>query len=260
LLGLIGEIGSVAAEHKKRLRDGQSYFSFQEKFKEELGDVLWYVARLAGDMNIPLEDVALCNITKTTERWAAVKNFLPEESFDKKFPKKEKLPRELIIEFKANSEQKMQVFIKDKPVGSALTDNAHSEDGYRFHDIFHLANLAVIGWSPVMRSLLGKKRKSVPIVDEVEDGARAIIIEEAISAMVFEHAKDHNFFENITQVDYEILKTIKGMVRNFEVKNISSSLWEKAILQGYQVYRELKENNGGKVFIDANKRTIKYLS
>ena len=58
LLGLIGEIGSVAAEHKKRIRDGQAYSSFEEKFKEELGDVLWYISTLADDMNITLEDVA----------------------------------------------------------------------------------------------------------------------------------------------------------------------------------------------------------
>ena len=46
LLGLNGEIGSVASEHKKRLRDGQSYTTFSEKFTKELGDVLWYIGRL----------------------------------------------------------------------------------------------------------------------------------------------------------------------------------------------------------------------
>lgn len=50
LLGMIVEMGSVASEHKKRLRDGQSYTTFNEKFKKELGDVLWYISTLAGDM------------------------------------------------------------------------------------------------------------------------------------------------------------------------------------------------------------------
>ncbi len=76
-----------------------------------------------------------------------------------------------------------------------MDDNAHEADGYRFHDVFHLAFMATFGWSPVIRALLKRKRKSNPAIDNVEDGARAIIIEEAISAMVYEHAKDHNFYE-----------------------------------------------------------------
>ncbi len=53
--------------------------------------------------------------------------------------------------------------------------------------------------------------------------------------------------KDITVVDFDILNTIKGMVRNFEAKNISSSLWEQAIIDGYGVYRQLKAKNGGKV-------------
>ena len=69
LLGMIGEMGSVASEHKKRLRDGQSYTTFNEKFKKELGDVLWYIATLAGDMGITLDDVARANLSWTEESW-----------------------------------------------------------------------------------------------------------------------------------------------------------------------------------------------
>ena len=38
-------------------------------------------------------------------------------------------------------------------LGDPVTDNTHDDDGYRFHDVMHLANMAVLGWSPVMRSL-----------------------------------------------------------------------------------------------------------
>jgi hypothetical protein len=120
--------------------------------------------------------------------------------------------------------------------------------------------MATFGWSPVIRKLLEKKRKSNTKIDNVEDGARAQIIEEAISAMVYEHAKDHNFYQDITVIDFDILNTIKGMVRNFETKNISSSLWEKAIIDGYAVYRELKAKNGGKIYLNLKTRTIKFLS
>lgn len=60
---------------------------------------------------------------------------------------------------------------------------------YRFHDVFHLAYAAVLGWSPVLRALLKCKRKSHPWLDENQDGARAILIEEGISTFVFNHAK-----------------------------------------------------------------------
>lgn len=259
LLGMIGEMGSVASEHKKRLRDGQSYTTFNEKFTKELGDVLWYISTLARDMNIPLDDVARKNLSWTEERWDDLKNFLPEKLYDESFPEQEQLPRELTVEFKEASNGKIQMFIGEEQLGNELDDNAHEADGYRFHDVFHLAFMATFGWSPVIRALLKKKRKSVPTIDNVEDGARATIIEEAISAMVYEHAKDHNFYEGITVVDFDILNTIKGMVRNFETKNISSSLWEKALIDGYEVYRKLKANNGGKVQLNLKDRTIKFL-
>lgn len=258
LLGLIGEIGSVASEHKKRLRDGQSYTTFFEKLKKELGDVLWYIATLASDMQIDLEDVALENISATKERWDKQKYFESETLYDENYPDNEKFSRELTVEF-ISIDHKVLLMINGDKIGDELTDNSYEEDGYRFHDVFHFAFMAILGWSPVLRKLLNKKRKSNIKIDEVEDGARAGIIEEAISAMVYEHAKDHNFYEDIKVIDFEILKTIKGMVRNFEVKNASSSLWEKAIIEGYDVYRSLKANNGGKVFINLNKKTIKFL-
>lgn len=259
LLGLIGEIGSVASEHKKRLRDGQSYTTFAEKFTKELGDVLWYISTLAGDMNIALEDVARKNLSWTQERWDDLKNFLPDKLYDEDFPEHERFPRELTVEFKQNKEGKIGMFFDDKQIGDHLSDNAYDDDGYRFHDVFHLSFLAILGWSPVLRKLLNKKRKSVKSIDEVEDGARAGIIEEAISVMVYAHAKDHNFYDNIEVVDFDLLNTIKGMVRNLEVKNASTSLWEKAIIEGYEVYRSVKSKNGGKIYLNIDQRTIKFL-
>jgi NTP pyrophosphatase (non-canonical NTP hydrolase) len=260
LLGMIGEMGSVASEHKKRLRDKQSYLAFKDKFKKELGDVLWYISTLARDMDISLEDVALTNLGWTKERWEKLKNFLPEELFDDGFPEAEQFPREFTVEFKIASDGKCQMFVDGVALGNPLDDNAHEEDGYRFHDIFHFAFMATFGWSPVLRALMKRKRKSVPAIDNVEDGARAIVIEEGISAMIYEHAKDHNFYDGITVVDFDILNSIKVMVRNFEAKKVSTTLWEQAIINGYAVYRELKARNGGKVYLNLNSKTIKFLS
>ena len=47
LLGLAGEVGELLGEHKKRLRDGDSYKLFPDRVKEELGDLLWYLSNMA---------------------------------------------------------------------------------------------------------------------------------------------------------------------------------------------------------------------
>ena len=70
-LGLCGEAGEVAEKIKKSIRDGLDYLQ-EEKFKEdltkELGDVLWYVAALASDLDISLDDVAKKNLQKLDSR------------------------------------------------------------------------------------------------------------------------------------------------------------------------------------------------
>ena len=38
-LGIIGEIGSLVTELKKKFRDGDAYIAFKNKLEEELGDV-----------------------------------------------------------------------------------------------------------------------------------------------------------------------------------------------------------------------------
>src|SRR6185369_13468344 len=101
-------------------------------------------------------------------------------------------------------------------IGSALTDNRMTDDDYRFHDVFHLAYAAVLGWSPVLRALLRRKRKSRPQIDEVEDGARAGIIEEAVSTLVFNNAARHLFYEGMEGIDYELLKAVRRMVAGLE--------------------------------------------
>ena len=82
-------------------------------------------------------------------------------------------------------------------LGDPLTDNAYDDDGYRFHDVFHLAYAAMLGWSPITRFFFKAKRESDPRVREVEDGGRATVIEEAISAFVFDYARNERFLEGV---------------------------------------------------------------
>lgn len=154
--------------------------------------------------------------------------------------------------------RKLELFLEGRPLGDALTDNAHVTDGYRYHDVFHLGNAILLGWSPVIRKLLGVKRKSNTQIDEVEDGARAAVTEEAISAVIFGHAKDYSFFEGATSVDYELLKLIMLMTRPFEVRDRSLREWENVVLSSFTVWRQMKGNGGGVLIGDGDKQTLTY--
>ena len=141
-------------------------------------------------------------------------------------------------------------------IGDRLTDNKAEEDDYRFHDVFHLSYASILGWSPVMRALFKVKRKSKPKVDETQDGARAILVEEGIANWIFSHARQLNFFESITTLDFSLLKAIQGQIKGYEVECCPLWLWEKAILEGYAVFRCLREQRKGIVIADVNERSI----
>ena len=70
-LGLTGESGEVADHVKKFLRGddgGELSEERRENIRRELGDVLWYIARLSDELNITLEDIARLNHDKLTAR------------------------------------------------------------------------------------------------------------------------------------------------------------------------------------------------
>lgn len=69
-LGLASEAGEVAGKVKKVLRDRRGDFGDDQiaAIKDELGDVLWYVASLAADLGIEMDEIAADNIEKLHSR------------------------------------------------------------------------------------------------------------------------------------------------------------------------------------------------
>lgn len=243
LLGIAGETGTLLAEFKKKIRDKESYEGFKEKAEEELGDILWYLSNIASRLELSLSEIASKNLQKTNERWPMDAD-TPGASqlFDEGSPPRERFPRSIdirVFEIEKGRRAHMQIHPDGDPIGAPLTDNAYDDDGYRFHDVMHLANLAVLGWSPVMRSLLKLKRKSQPKIDEVEDGGRAIVLEELVVAYVYSNAKERRYYENIKHLDSEMLSTIKRIVSHLEVGTRKTKDWERAIQQGYAAFRHL---------------------
>jgi NTP pyrophosphatase (non-canonical NTP hydrolase) len=214
--------------------------------------VIWLIlSDVAGSMNISLEEVAKDNLVKITSRWPSQKVF--HQLFDEGCVIEEQIPRNLTLEFverKRGGRIEVLLRYRQVSIGDRLTDNIADPDGYRYHDIFHIAYAVFLGWSPVVRTLFRCKRKSNSAVDENQDGARPAILEEAVAAIVFSRAKRMRFFEGAKSIDYDLLKNIGEFVQGYEVDQIPLWQWETAILEGFRVFRLLRSTPGGKVTWD----------
>ncbi len=69
-LGLAGEAGEVADHIKKVVRDDDWQVSEErlEALTKELGDVLWYVAQVASELGLDLDEIARVNLEKLRSR------------------------------------------------------------------------------------------------------------------------------------------------------------------------------------------------
>ena len=261
LLGLTGEVGALLSEYKKLLRDGPVHLRFRDRVAEELGDTLWYLATVASKFGLSLEKIAHDNLKKVDDRWSGPVQRRP---FDVENKAAERLPRKFRYTFRytTNRDRQRAVSLQDErgqPIGDPLTDNAHENDGYRFHDVMHFAFVAILGWSPVARKVIGRKRRSHKKTNEVEDGGRATVIDEAIVAMVFDYINhDLRGTMGMKRVDSETLRSIRALTRGYEVQSRTESEWEEAILKGLEVWRQVEAHDGGTVVGDFERRRFSF--
>lgn len=70
VLGMASEAGEVAGKLKKAIRDEGGTISPErrEQLISEVGDVLWYVAMVALELNVSLSEVAEQNLDKLLDR------------------------------------------------------------------------------------------------------------------------------------------------------------------------------------------------
>ncbi len=268
MLGLVGEIGSLVAQYKKMQRDRTGYRAFTDEVREELGDLFWYAAALARRCDLSLEEILTDNIRKTRERFLLPPNPPPHPLFDDTAAETEQLPRTLDITFTETIDHErgsapvpvVRIHRGDSAVGDPLDDNSDDDDEYRYHDVFHLAHMAVLGWSPVMRSLLRVKRSTNRDIDRIQDGGRAIAVEEGLSAYVFSSARAHSYFRSSTTIPNDILKSCQAMTAHLEVSRRSAQDWQYAILTGYRMFEQLIKHRGGTVRLNMHARTMMYRS
>lgn len=253
LLKLSSEVGLVMAEF---LSSGSIE---KDRVASHLADVVRALVEVAIQTQVNLGRAAYRNLRKVHDRWP-VKREYPGH-FDATAQQEEQIPRRIEMFFTERTVNG-RVYVYQKcngiNIGDRITDNKQEEDDYRFHDVFHLGYAAVMGWSPVIRALFKVKRKSNPRLDENEDGARAIITEEAVSAWIFNNAARLNYFEGLKVLEYGMLKAVRNLVWGYEVHTCPLWVWEEAILQGYDVFRQLREHRKGLVIADLAARTLEY--
>jgi NTP pyrophosphatase (non-canonical NTP hydrolase) len=255
LLKLAGAVGQLA----EMTNEGQSTVD-GEIIAKRLKSIFDLLVVAADEAGITLESAALRNLEKIADRWPGDRILPP--LFDESFPLEEQLPRSLTIDIFEREAQNGKHYVVQRCngifVGDRLTDNIMKPDDYRFHDAFHYAYAAVLGWSPVTRALFRLKRKSETRIDEGQDGARAILIEEGVATYVFGQAKHLEFFAGRKPGDlsFTLLKAVRQFVRGYESEACPLWLWEEAILQGNEAFRFLKVHRRAQLRLDLQARSL----
>jgi NTP pyrophosphatase (non-canonical NTP hydrolase)/phosphopantetheinyl transferase (holo-ACP synthase) len=233
-----------------------------------LGDIAWHLASIASVYKLSLSDIARRNELKVSFRLG---DDTPTPLHDELCEPDESFPFLMELAFLTVNKGRSRMYLNGTQLGDDLTDNYFEDDGYRFHDVMHLANIAKLGWSPVLRSLLKCRRVRDHRINEVEDGARAKIVEEAIVKAI--HAEGVRIaktrkskkegqiiplFANKDDITFKFLKFINTFVAGLEVQKNKYWEWAQAITDGYKVFYELCKEEQGTVTVDLKRRSIEF--
>ncbi|NVZ62736.1 nucleoside triphosphate pyrophosphohydrolase family protein [Pseudomonas gingeri] len=254
VLTLAGCVGDLLNDFKN-----DTFTRNRDKLSAHLVDIFRALVAAADSAGVDMDAAALGNLKKTFSRWPGEITYPPR--IDAEMPKNERLPSHLeffIAEENIGGKQYVIQKCNKIIIGDRLTDNKMERDDYRFHDVFHIAFAVHLGWSPVLRAFLHLKRKSVPDVDENQDGARAILIEEGVATFIFGRGLECDLFEDVDHIDYDLLKSIQEFVRGYEVERCALWQWEKAILEGFDIFRKLSSSRKGYITADFDNHTISF--
>jgi NTP pyrophosphatase (non-canonical NTP hydrolase) len=254
LIALAGKVGHLLEDFSA----GRIHAN-GDALSADLVEIFRALIAAADDAEVSLDEAAQRNISKALDRWPLRRSWAP--LFDEHFDQDEQLPRRVVMIFREKDIGGKKYVVQQcngVNIGDRLTDNRLEPDDYRFHDVFHLAYAAILGWSPVLRALFRVKRRSNPAIDENQDGARAILIEEGVSTWIFNHAARLHDFRNVKSLDYGLLKAVRQLVKGYEVEDRPLWQWELAILEGFRIFRDMRLHRGGIVTADLAAHNITF--
>jgi len=271
-LAVIPQLGAELMREKLPKEEKTLHPAITDRDKHTvLGEMAWHISAISSLFGVSLNKVIEDNCRKINFRKDKTSPTDLHDAFrDDIFV----FPRQFKISFLTIGHRRSRMYFKNKPLGDDLTDNSYDDDGYRFHDVLHLANAAHLGWSPVLRALMKLKRKSPvegDMEDEVEDGARARIVEEAvIKAMHMEGERTAKLrdqksekgivplFAHHSDISFSFLKFLHNFSKGLEVEKNKYWEWENALNDGFKIYHQLRLNGQGTVTVDLNNRKIYY--
>lgn len=181
------------------------------------------------------------------------RNIGDRRRFDGLYPDRERFPRSLRVSFN-EVRSGVTLSVDGRPIGDSLTDARRLSDGYRFHDALHMALAVKLGWSPVLRQMLGRKRRSDPETDRCEDGGRACMVEEAVCHSIYVHRREIGTSDGMV----ELIRLIQRMTSGFEVETSSPVEWASAIEAGLEAVNFLVSNGGGTLKGDFIRGTLQF--
>lgn len=288
LFGLGSETGSLFDIQKKLLTDGLDSDVGKERARQELGDLLWYVARVSNALGFTLDEIATANLDRVRDMWPQEGDTLAKLKEYDNGKEQERFPRSLKFRFEEfdheegsrklkramitlvhadpndfpngpiEVDDKTRGYAVDAPFGQELTDNSQRDDGYRYHDAIHMAFMACFHWSATMRSLLRIKRKSDDAKDYEEDSARPIFLEEGLAAVLAALSVRRMNFEAEANIDGDVLQAVRACTRDLEVADVPGWAWRKVIVMGFKAMRQLEASGGGYLIANLDERTLTF--
>jgi NTP pyrophosphatase (non-canonical NTP hydrolase) len=234
-----------------------------------LGEIAWYLAAITSLYDLSLNGVVEENQKKVRFR----SDRGPHTALhDEDRGPKEQFPRTFDVAFICVGPGKSRMYVDGKQLGDDVTDNSYADDGYRFHDVIHLALVAYLGWSPVVRGFMKRKRKSRDDhVDEVEDGGRAAVVEEVVIKAIHSEGDKQaktsgrcilgaptRLFPNRSLINFRLLKTLRMYVSGLEVDRNAYWEWEDAIFHGCDMFYQLSIEKQGTVHVDLVARKLTF--
>ncbi len=231
-----------------------------------LGEIAWHLCAIASLYEIDMNEVGAKNVDKASARQNDGK---PTPLHDAGAPEGQKFPRQFEVEFRSIDPETVEIYWDGKRRGNPLRDQYSIEDGYRFHDVIHLANVAVLGWSPVLRDLFKIKRTGK--TKQEQDGGRSAVVEELVIKFIHwegaRRAKELHgnlpayqrpLFPEGEEIPFSLLKQVRELTIGHEVYENKYWEWARAIREGYRVFELLKQHRGGFVKVNLIDRQLEF--
>jgi NTP pyrophosphatase (non-canonical NTP hydrolase) len=230
-----------------------------------LGEVCWHLSALATLHQLSMNSVVAQNIEKVNFRRNRDRA-TPWHDLER--DPLEQLPRKFEVVFISLGPRRSRMYLNNRPLGNDLVDNnPFADDGYRFHDAFHLANIAHLGWSPIFRKFMGRVRRRTD-EDKYEDSARAAIVEEVVIDAIHSEGRrlsdecagtgPRRMFPDRRVITLKFLKYVREFVAKLEVGRNQYWEWQDAIVDGAEIYLLLRLEQQGTVTVDMERRTVSY--